>query len=156
VATAWTAPLVIAASSAPAHAGSVGAPAVTTSGLTIAQGTITTRDASMTFTNNGTAAASLLTVVINIRILQGAYDNNITNLTHGWDVTGPEEVPNVGRLFTFIRASGIGLGPANAQPLAFRFGAFNTADGIVTVNPPTTTPAGANSGATATFGVVPG
>jgi hypothetical protein len=150
---AWAAPVIVAASAAPAAAnGSVlPAPAVTTSEVAGTRPNAFVVDATMTFTNSG-AAASSLSVPVKIRILDGSFTNAISQVADGWTVSPGTPDGNGGWDYTFTRAAGIGAGQANAQTLTFRFPA--SGNGTIIVSSPTTTPAGTNLGAVGLYPAV--
>jgi hypothetical protein len=152
--TAWAAPVIVAGSAAPAYAGSVpGAPAVTTTDVEGNRPSEFAVDATMTFTNNGTAAASTLSVMVKIRIVAGSFTNSISQIASGWTVSPGTPDGNGGWDYTFTRAAGIATGAANAEVLTFRFPAQG--NGTIIVSAPVTSPAGVHTGGSGVYLGVP-
>jgi hypothetical protein len=148
----WAAPVIVAASAAPAYAGSVGPPTIVTTdlvGVRRTTGDTGRIDVSVTFTNNGQFAATLLTVDIEWEVVGiGSTDNQIEDLASGWSfvpLNGSSQV-------RFARAGGLGAGAS--ETLTFSFGSGGSARGTLLASPPVTDPVGANSGTTGTWGSI--
>ena len=149
---AWTVPMIIAASSASAAAVSGGAPAVVVSEVTgvrrTAFGGIV--DCAITFTNEGPVDATALSVVVDFAVVvpgtSVAY--GVDDASAPWTSSEYTVTPGAFRI-TFIRAGG--LGAAASDTLRFT---INSASGTgnILVSAPTTTPTGANTGATGVWG----
>ena len=146
---AWAAPAVAVATATPAYAGSPGAPAITTSdvvGVRRTTGDTGRIDVTATFTNNGTAATAL-SVEFEWEVVGiGSTDNDIQDLASGWTSSPLNGSTRV----LFTRAGG--LAASSAETLTFSFGSGGSARGTLLVSPPTTTPTGANTGNTGTWG----
>lgn len=149
---AWAAPVIVAATAVPAYAASTGAPAVAASGVTGVRrsefGGIV--DCAITFTNDGTAGASELSVVVDFAIVAPgtslAY--GVADVSAPW-ASSPHTVTPGGFQVTFVRAGG--LAASASDTLTFTINSAMGTGNII-VSPPTTTPTGANTGSTGVWG----
>ncbi|WP_323792083.1 hypothetical protein [Nocardioides sp.] len=151
-AAAWTVPLIVAASRASASAVSGGAPAVVVSEVTgvrrTAFGGIV--DCAITFTNEGPVDATALSVVVDfvVAVPGTSVAYGVDDVSAPW-TSSPYTVTAGNFSVTFVRAGGL----AASQSDTLRF-TINSAMGVgnIVVAAPTTTPTGANTGATGVWG----
>ncbi len=148
---AWTAPLIVAATAAPASAVSGGAPAVVVGEVTgvrrRAFGGIV--DCAVTVTNNGPVDATALSMVVEFEVIVPG-----TSVAYGADASppwtnSPPTTTPLGFRVTFTRAGG--LAASASDTLRFTINSASGTGNIV-VSAPTTTPTGANTGSTGVWG----
>lgn len=150
---AWTVPAIAMASAAPAHAAAsgVGAPSILVSNVegALRQGT-DRMEAEATFTNLGTADATLLSAEVEWDpILLGSTRNDVQDLPEGWTF----EPLNATTRVRFTRALGLEAGASERLTWSFQI-LRGDQRGTLTVDPPVTSPPGNNSGATGVYGAL--
>ncbi len=147
---AWSAPVIVVASAAPAYAGSGNPPAIVVSAVNGARRTVSGQtdliDVTATFTNNGGAASALSAAFEWILVGMGAASNTLSNISSPWTAGSPSF--GLGFQRTFTRVGGLGAGASDT--LTFTFQSFG-GRGTITVAP-MTTPTGAHSGSAGTWG----
>ncbi len=149
---AWAAPVIVAASAAPAFAASgPGAPAVVVSDVGgVRRGTTSDVICQITFTNSGPVDATALSATVRFDTILGSLTYGVSDLSPGWTST-PYEVVDIGAFrVTFTRAAG--LKAAEVDTLSFKIRSPAGATGNIIVMPPTTTPTGANGGSAGLYG----
>lgn len=151
-AAAWTAPMIIAASSASATAVSGGAPAVVVTEVTGVRRTTFGGivDCGITFVNQGSADATALSVVVDfvVAVPGTSVAYGVDDVSAPW-TSSPYTVTAGNFSVTFTRAGG--LAAAESDTLRFTINSAMGTGNIV-VAAPTTTPTGANTGATGVWG----
>lgn len=151
-AAAWTVPMIIAASSASATAVSGGAPAVVVTEVTGVRRTTFGGivDCGITFVNQGSADATALSVVVDfvVAVPGTSVAYGVDDVSAPW-TSSPYTVTAGNFSVTFTRAGG--LAAAESDTLRFTINSAMGTGNIV-VAAPTTTPTGANTGATGVWG----
>jgi hypothetical protein len=147
---AWTAPVIVMASAAPAIAASP--PVVTTTGIAGTGGLSTTETVNMTFNNAG-GAASVLSATVTVTptaVVGGSLTvPTSTTLATNWTNTTPTS-SGTGFTTTFTRNDGIAVSPGT-RTLSFQFTKSTGGNGNIAVSNVTTTPTGTNTGGIGTY-----